>query len=155
MRMEVAPLGPFNVAYIRHIGPYANVGSIFEELWAWAKARDLISDGTAMMGLSYDDPAKVPADDLRYDVCIPVPYGSAGDERVQIKEIPEQDYAQTIHVGPYSGLKASFDALYKKAFEDDFYTFTGGPCIEIYLDDPSHTQPEECRTIIGMPAQKL
>ena len=155
MRMEVAPLGPYNLASIRHVGPYQNVGPLFGELWNWAKERDLISPGTAMMGLSYDDPTSVPADQLRYDVSIPVPYGTEGDARVTVQEIPEADYAQTTHVGHYSGIGDSFRALSKKAFEDDFYTYGGGPSIEIYLDDPSHTPEAECRTVIAMPAKRI
>jgi DNA gyrase inhibitor GyrI len=99
MKMEIGPLGPFNVACIRHVGPYMNVGPFFGELWNWAKERDLISPGATMMGLSYDDPSSVPAEELRYDVCVPVPYGTEGDQRVQVKEIPEAEYAQTTHVG--------------------------------------------------------
>jgi len=154
MRVEVDPLGPFNVAYIHHVGPYKNVGPIFGELWGWAKERDLIAEGTAMMGLSYDDPAAVPEDQLRYDVCIPVPYGTEGDERVHVREIPEGDYAQTTHIGSYDNMSDSFKELNRKAFEDDLYSFAGGPCIEIYLDDPEITPEAERRTLIAMPAKR-
>lgn len=156
MKMDVAPLGPFNVACIRHVGPYMNVGPIFDELWAWAVERGVAPGPSAMMGFSYDNPDTVPAEQLRYDVCVPVPYGTKGDGvRVLVQEFPEVEYAQTTHVGPYSGLKASFDALYKRAFEDDLYTLAEGPCIEIYIDDPSTTPEAECRTRIGMPAQRM
>ena len=154
MEIDVAPLGPYNVACIRHVGPYKNVGPVFGELWNWAKSRELTAPDTAMMGLSYDDPDTVPEEQLRYDVCIPVPYGTEGDARVQVREIPEALYAQTTHVGSYDAMNATFNALYKKAFVDDLYASADGPCIEIYIDDPDTTPEPERRTLIGMPAKR-
>jgi len=150
MDIQVDPLGPYNVACIRHVGPYTNAGPIFGELWAWATERELAPE--VMLGFSYDNPATVSSDALRYDVAVQVPYGTEGDDRVQVREFPELEYAQLTHVGSYEGIKESFNKLRAMVSHHD-KTIVEAPFIELYIDDPSTTPEAECRTLLGIPVE--
>ncbi len=91
----------YYVAYIRHMGPYNLVGSVFGEIFAWASEKGL-STGP-LMGIYYDDPSEVPPEKLRSDVCIVIKSGSEvePDERVKLKVIPSTKVAYTVYKGTW------------------------------------------------------
>lgn len=151
MTVETSDLGPYHVATIRHIGPYTNAGRIFDELWKWVVANDLVTDDTIVIGLSYDDPAMIPAEQLRYDACVTVPQGTTGTDRIVVRTLPLQRYAHTIHVGSYEGLGAAFGRMFDEWLHGSGAHALPLPCIEIYLDDMAKIPMEQLRTLIGIP----
>src|SRR5260370_18225689 len=70
VRIEKFP--PRRVAYMRHIGPYVEVGPTFQKFMAWAGAHGLFGPDTLAIGIGHDNPATTPAEKLRYDACVTV-----------------------------------------------------------------------------------
>ena len=70
VRVETVP--PMRVVFIRHVGPYMQVGQTWGRLFAWAGPRGLVARGPKMIGVCHDDPEVTPPDKLRYDACLVV-----------------------------------------------------------------------------------
>ena len=68
MDVRIETLAPINVARIRHIGPYNEVGPCFERLFRWAGG--LAVPTGRVLTLSYDNPETVAAEKLRSDVLL-------------------------------------------------------------------------------------
>jgi len=51
-----------------------------------------------------------------------------------------------IHIGPYEDLKDTYQLIFEKGLSELRRTYTSGPVIEIYKNDPEHTPPNELVT---------
>ncbi len=60
------------VAFMRHVGPYGNVGQTWGKFFAWAGSRGLAGRGARILGIVHDDPEVTSPDKIRYDACIVV-----------------------------------------------------------------------------------
>ena len=67
LTVEMKQLGPVKVVFLRHPGPYSEVGSTWGRLLAWAGRKGLLGPGIRMLGIVYDDPDITPAEKVRYD----------------------------------------------------------------------------------------
>ena len=140
------------VAFIRHTGPYEEVGGTWGQLCAFAGPRGLLGPSTVMFGASYDDPEVTPADKIRYDACIVVPDSVEAEGSVGVQEIRGGDYAVTTLRGPYSGLAGIYATLLgqwlpAQGREPD----PDAPCLEFYKNDPNETPPEQLETEVCVP----
>lgn len=73
---------------------------------------------------------------------------SSAPEGVDVVTLPAGDAAQTLHVGPYSGLGAVYAEL-ERWFADTGHEMAGAPW-ETYLDGPEVAEP---RTIVTWPCR--
>ena len=97
---------PLRVAFMRHVGPYNEVGQTWQRFCQWVGMRGLFGPDTKMLGISHDDPDVTPADKLRYDACVVVgeqlqPEGDVGVQQVAGGEHQPQALFQTA-LGPPS-----------------------------------------------------
>jgi len=133
---------------IRHIGPYMGIASAFERLGAWAAAHDLVD--RQMLGVYYDDPATVPASQLRSDACIEVePDYPVNDPTVHITIIPSGTYAVATYIGPYDALPQAWGEFYGRWFPASRHVMdTTNSCgsFEKYLNDPTYVPPQHLIT---------
>lgn len=60
-----AKMGPFLIAYESFTGPYAQTGPVFGKIFGKLEAEGIGT--TRGLGIYYDDPSKVPAEELRSD----------------------------------------------------------------------------------------
>lgn len=150
--MKIEELGPFEVAYIHHVGPYMNVGPVFDELSDWCAKHGLLDSTAQLIGISMDDPKTTEPEKLRFDVCMVVPPDTMGDGRVGRMQIPKGAYATHMHIGHYRGLTDAFQSL-RNELTDAGHTKRNVGCIEIYVDDPSITPHDEVQTLIGIPIE--
>jgi len=60
-------------------------------------------------------------------------------------------HAVFLHVGPYSGLHAAWDAIYRDWLPASGETLRDDPPLEVMLNHPEHTPPAELRTEIWVP----
>lgn len=139
------------VAFIGEMGDYSKVGSVIEELYIWLGEREVLIAGPCF-GVYYDDPEKVPADSLRWEICVPVEAELEGDERVGIKDIPETEVAYLIHKGSYETVGSDWKKLYGWIFRNN-YTPTG-PGREVYLNNPKEVPEDSLLTEIQVPVEK-
>jgi AraC family transcriptional regulator len=150
VRIESFPGWP--AICLRHVGPYREVGPSFGRMIRWASQNGLLVPGHKIIGLSYDDPATVPAADLRYDICVTVAAAVAG--------MPADFRAETIgggrwaiHTlkGSYDGLKPVFDYLRGPWLRAHGATQDDRPCMEIYLNDASEVPESALLTDVCVP----
>ncbi|HTL58983.1 MAG TPA: GyrI-like domain-containing protein [Candidatus Limnocylindrales bacterium] len=101
MDVKIRQLKPMRVAFMRHIGPYNEVGQTWDKLMMQLGKEGLVGAGTQFIGICHDDPAVTSSDKIRYDACITVDgvFRASGEIGLQI--VPGGDYAVLTHFGPY------------------------------------------------------
>ena len=151
MNASIKSIPTLKVASIRHIGPYNECGEAWEELMAKLGAEGDLGPGTRTLGISYDDPAAVPADQLRYDASVTVSDDFVAPDGITMREIASGDYAVYTHQGPYDGLAAAYEKLFGQWIPRSGREVADTPCFEEYLNDPGSTEPEDLITDIYIP----
>ena len=68
---------------------------------------------------------------------------------IRAGEIPAGKYASCLHIGPYTELRAAYEALNRYVVERGLEAT--GIAYEFYLNDPEKTPPEELQTEILFP----
>lgn len=135
------------VAFVMEVGPYGQaVQRGFQKLFAWLGAQNLQPLGNSF-GIYYDDPAKVPAEKLRSELCVPVAPNVQGSGDVQVKDVPGFDAATIVYQGEANITRAYnevYDWLRAQGYRDV------GPAYEVYLSMPG----EELRAEIFVPIVK-
>lgn len=153
MQVEIKTFAPLHMISLRHVGPYQDVGPTWGTLCAWAAAKGLFSGDRepVFAGIGYDVPNLVPADELRYDACISVPQGTMVDGDVRLLDVPGGEYAVYLHKGPYSGLAQAYQQFYGVWLPLSGRQLGAHPGLEVYLNTPERTPPQELLTEIRLP----
>lgn len=141
------------VAFVRHIGPYHEVGPTWEKLCKWAGRRWLFGRKTVLLGLCHDDPQVTPPERIRYDACIVVSEKVQAEGEVGIQVIPAGEYAMTVHHGPYSDLAQTYAQLCGEWIPQQGHELRSAPSLEIYQNDPNKTPPEKLLTEVYVPVE--
>ncbi len=153
MDVRVETLQPKRVAFIRHIGPYREVGATFGRLYAWAGQRGYLSPQSTFLGLAHDDPEVTPPEKLRYDACLVVDERFAGEGEVGVQEIAGGDYAIAMHQGPYHRVAETIARLCGEWAPRSGREIRSVPTFGIFRNDPSSTAPKDLLTEIYLPLE--
>jgi AraC family transcriptional regulator len=154
MKAKITTMESMNVAFVRHVGPYSEVGSAWEQLCSWAGRKGLLGPQTKMLGISHDDPEVTPPEKIRYDACIIVRPDVKPDGAIGVQIIASGRYATTTHSGAYTKLAETYGALHGQWMPaNDLEPAPGLPSLEFYLNNPQWTPEEELRTDIYVPLQ--
>ena len=139
--IEVKEMPAKALAYVRHVGPYAGDGGLFERLFgrifAWAGPRGLFRPPqTEMIIVYHDDPAITAPEKLRTSVGLTVPPDTAVSGEVGLLEIPAGQYVCAL----FEILPAEYEAAWSTVFAD-WMPQSGwqpgeGPCYECMQGDP-------------------
>ncbi len=87
--VEVQERPLLNIAYVRHIGPYNQIGQAWETLCRWAGPRGLLGGPEVeMLGIYHDNPEVTAPEKLRSDACVTVPPETEADGPVNRSEVP-------------------------------------------------------------------
>ena len=148
MKVEIRQLEPMRVAFLRHTGPYDQVGGTWERLIDWSGAECLFGPDTRYFGLCYDDPEITSPEHLRYDACVSVDESVQPAGEIGVQRLPGGKYAVTLHEGPYNRLGETYAALFGRWFVDQPWQPGPAPCLEFYLNDPDSTEADELLTEI-------
>lgn len=144
---EIKRFPTTRVAFVSEVGPFHEaIPRGFQRLFAWLNANNISPIGSSL-GIFHDDPAKVPADQLRSEMCVPVAPEVQGSGEVQVKEIAEFEAAAIVYQGQGNTTRAYnevYDWLRAQGYRD-----VGSP-IEVYLSQPG----EELRAEIYVPIVK-
>src|SRR5262249_23612239 len=100
VRIEQVPAR--RVAFLRHLGPYAEVGPTFERLLGWARGRGLMGPDTVTLSISHDDPEVTPPEKIRCDCCVTVDDQFQPEGDVGVQTVEGRDHAVLRHRGPHS-----------------------------------------------------
>jgi len=151
MEVKLKKTEPIQAATISHIGPYGEVGKLYQEIAKWLTQKQLKITGPPF-GWFYDNPEEVPAHKLRSEVGFPFKGEAKPEGNIKIKKIPTQEVLYTMHKGPYKEVGPAYAALFKHAKEKG-YSPHGCP-IEIYLNDPAKVKESELLTEIQLPIKR-
>ena len=132
------------VATMRHVGPYPEIGKVFEKFMGWAGAKGLLQfPTTEMLAVYHDDPSTVDASKLRSDVCITVPKGTEVDGEVKTMTIPGGAFAVAHVEIDATEYGAAWDKLIGEWMPANGATADASRmCYELYLNDPEQ-HPEK------------
>jgi AraC family transcriptional regulator len=144
----VEPIDSMYVASLARIGPYSGAGSAMGELMDWIGKNQIVPAGPPF-GIYYDDPTKVKPESTRYEICVPVAFGTKGDKAVKVKKLDPISAAVTMHVGPYEKVGETYGKLVTWIMENAYVP--SGPPREYYLVDPMKVSAESLKTKIVMP----
>jgi len=151
MEVKLKRTEPMQVATISHVGPYGEIGRLYEEIVKWLNQKQLQMVGPPF-GWFYDNPREVPAHKLRSEVGFPFKGKVRPEGKIKIKQIPAQEVLSTIHKGPYMEVGSAYAALFQHAMEKGCTPL--GPPMEIYLNDPAKVPESELLTEIRLPVKK-
>lgn len=154
MKIEIKELPSQRVIYLRHVGPYAEVGSAWGRLCAWAGQHGFFGPNARFLGASYDDPENTPAAELRYDACITIDRRAETDGEIGVMEVGGGEYAVAVHEGPYEKFMETYSAIYGGFLSEQGCRPGEGPCLEFYLNSPESTPPAELRTEVCVPIER-
>jgi len=146
------------VAYVRSKGGYecTTISEAFNLLMEFSYAQEKLPAGEPLcLGLAWDDPHILGAENCRYEVAVVVhpevqPVGGMG-----VRRLEGGLFARYPHFGPYSGLSVAYDRLYWGWLVDSPYLMRSEPTREYYRNDPFNTPPEELLTEIHLPIKRL
>lgn len=153
MKAEIKEVAPINVIAIRHIGPYDQIGPVFERLSEWAGKRNLFGSDTKVIGVYYDDPEDTDADQLRSDACISVTGFVKTEDDIVGQIVGGGKYAVATHHGSYEELEKTWNEFYGKWLTENGVEYREEPCFEMYLNSPHDTAPKDLITDIYIPVK--
>lgn len=141
-QVEVRDFPDMTVAYVRHIGPYKGDEALFkglyEKLFKWAGARDLLNvPGTQVLSVYHDDPEITDESKLRTSVCITVPQETKVDGEIGKMVIPGGKYAAARFEIRSDEFGDAWNAVCGGWLPDSGYQPDDRPSFELSLNDPS------------------
>jgi AraC family transcriptional regulator len=151
MQVRIERVSPMHVAFMRHVGPYNQVGTTWGKLMSWAGPRGLLGPHMKIIGLVHDDPEVTPPDKIRYDACLVVGEHLKPQGEVAVQEIAGGEYAIATHRGPYDRLGQTYARLCGEWLPASGREAGDRPCFEVYRNSPQNARPEDLLTDIYMP----
>lgn len=152
--IQIKEVPAVDVMSLAFTGAYEQTGDRLDDLLSWMlRAGHPYSDRP--LGLFHDDPAKVPQDELRAEVCLPVEEGCQGYEEVERKRLPATTVACMQFTGPYRDLQAVYAEIYKWVSDNGYRAVEGQPCREVYVSLYGEVEePAQCVTEVQVPVEK-
>ncbi len=135
--VDVRQMPEMHVAYVRHIGPYDQIGGAFERLLKWARPRDLVdARRTIELAVYHDNPDITEESKLRSDACITIPRGTQPEAEVGVQNIPGGKFAVAhVEINPDQFTDA-WDRLMGEWLPESGYEPDDRMCYEIYRKNP-------------------
>jgi AraC family transcriptional regulator len=153
MNVKLERLKPMRVAFLRHVGPYGEVGPTWDRLLTIMGKDGYLGGGTMLLGICHDDPEITPPAKIRYDACITVGDDFVPGGDIQVQTVAGGEYAMTTHTGPYKNLGRTYTEFLGQWLPRSGRELRDVPCFEVYVNDPQSTAPEDLLTDIYAPLQ--
>jgi len=138
-------------AFVRHVGPYGEVGEAWVRLFAAAGRAGLFGPGMELFGIVHDDPEITDPAKLRYDAAIALGCEFTGGGEVGVVELPAREYASCRHVGPYELLGETYASLCGGWLPWSGREPGDAPSLEFYRNDLRSVRASELITDIFVP----
>ncbi len=154
MKVEIKQLKPMRVAFMRHIGPYPEVGKTWERFLMIMGKDGYLAGNPMMLGICHDDPEVTPPAKVRYDACLAVGEDFEPVGEIGVQNVAGGDYAMTTHTGPYDKLGSTYAEFLGQWIPRSGRELRDAPCFEVYVNDPQSTPADELLTDIYAPLQE-
>lgn len=151
MQIDVIERPQMRAAALRHVGPYPQIGPVFDKLCGIAVVSGWFSlpEACTLM-VTYDCPDTVPATELRSDAAVVVGPDSVLPVDVDELIIPAGQYARGVYIGPYSGLADAWRE-FSNVIRGAGHVVNGTIALEVYVSDPRTCPVDELRTELFVP----
>ena len=151
MKVEIKNIDKMRVAFVRHVGPYDQVGKAWDRLCMHLGKAGYLGAGSQFVGICYDDPDVTAPEKIRYDACVTVDEDFEPEGDIAVQTIGGGEYAVTTHFGPYDRLGETYTQLFRQWLLQSDRELRSEPCMEFYLNDPESTEPEDLLTDVCLP----
>jgi AraC family transcriptional regulator len=151
LEVSVRRIGPLRVAFVRHVGPFDEVGSAWQKLMMWAGRNGLLGPGVRMLGIVQDDPDITAPEKLRYDAALVVSSSVTASGEIGIQDVGPGEYAVALHAGPYNTLGQTYARMCGEWLPGSGRELASAAAVEFYLNSPMTAPPEQLRTEICLP----
>ncbi|UCH95933.1 MAG: AraC family transcriptional regulator [Candidatus Aminicenantes bacterium] len=160
IQVEVKDMPDFNVAYVRHIGPYKGDSQLFENLFkklmTWAGPRGLLRfPETKCISVYHDDPNVTDEAKLRTDVCITVPEDTAVEGEIGKMKVPGGKFAVAHCEVSADEYEDAWNMLMGGWLPESGYQPDDRLCYELYLNDPKEHPENKHIVDICLPVKPL
>jgi AraC family transcriptional regulator len=149
--VEVKDLPAMRLLFLRHVGPYHQVGATWGRLMTWAGMRGLLGPNMKLLGIVYDDPDVTPLDKVRYEAAVTVSSVVQPEGEFGVMEFAAGNYGVITHRGPYEELGKTYQKIYGGWLPRSGHNLRDVPAFEQYLNSPQNTKPEDLVTLIHVP----
>ena len=149
------------VAYVRHTGPYAGDGDLFnrlfEKLFQWAGPRGFLAQpGVKVLTIYHDSPEITEEDKLRISICVTVPKGTPAEGEIGRMTIPAGLYA----IGSFEIDMDQYEDAWNGMMnawlpKSGFQCSDHGLCYELNKNDPSEHPEHKHIVDIYIPVKPL
>lgn len=149
--VEVRDMSSKQLAYVRHVGPYAGDSLLFEKLFgqvfSWAGPRGLFRPAeTEIICIYHDDPEITEQNKLRISAGITVPPGSIASGGIALLEINAGKYACAHFEIATTEFAAAWNWICGEWLPQSGWQLADGQCYECSLND--HKQHPEGKHIV-------
>ena len=155
MTVTIKQLELMRVAFMRHDGPYNEVGKTWDRFMMLLGKEGLLGGDAQFIGICHDDPAVTPPDKIRYDACVTVDDRFQPQGEIGVEVLAGGDYAVITHFGPYEKLGESYAKLLGQWLPRSGRNLRSTPCFEIYLNSPENTDPADLVTDLYAPLEPM
>lgn len=152
-QVRIVSLPAKRLAFVRHVGPYPEVGRAWARLFSLAGPARLLGPGLEYFGVLYDDAEITEPSKLRYDAAIAVPMDFHPTSDFAAQTLPAREYAVLTHFGPYSNLSESYARLCGEWLPLSGREPASAPSLEYYFNNPNSTPPDQLVTDIFIPLE--
>ncbi len=158
--VEVKELPEKSVVYVRHTGPYAQDGELFErligQLMKWAGPRGLMDpEKSELLTIYHDSPEVTEEEKLRISVCLTVPEGTEGEGDVGAMTLPGGRFAVARFRLTEETYGDAWNSLFAGWLPESGFQPAEGPCYELYLNDPQEDPEGKHEVAIHFPVKPL
>lgn len=149
--VEIITLPNRRVAAVAHTGPYMEIGRAYETLAAAIGSHDLWPQTRGMVAFFHNDISDRPDAELRSHAGLFMSKTAKLPNSLIDMRFDAGRYAVLHYRGPYAGLRAAYGFLYGYWLPQSGEEPRKNPPVEIYLNSPQDTQPDDLLTDICLP----
>ena len=151
MEVKIQDIEPIRVAFVRHVGPYNQVGVAWDTLCTYLGKEGYLGPDCKFIGICYDDPEVTPPEKIRYDACVAINEDFVPTGEIAIQTVGGGEYAVTTHFGPYDKLGETYTKMIGEWLFKSGRELRSEPCMDFYLNDPDSNAPEDLITDVCLP----
>jgi AraC family transcriptional regulator len=150
--VTIETLPPCRAAGVLHQGAYPELGKAFQKLGGILAARNLFAQVRGMFAVYHDAPGSKPDAELRSHAAVMIGEDFPPSlDGLEYFDLVGGRHAVMAHKGPYATLGSAYEWLYGKWLPQSGEEPRDAPPIELYVNDPRTTPPDELRTDIRLP----
>jgi AraC family transcriptional regulator len=151
MKVALKKLESFRVAFMRHVGPYHQVGATWDKLLARLGYEGWLGGDCLFLGICHDDPEVTSAAKLRYDACVTIGAQFQPADEIGVQTVAGGNYAVTTHFGAYDRIGRTYAKLLGQWLPRSGWQLGSAPCFEVYLNSPEDTESKDLLTDVYLP----